>query len=90
MKPYEVTYDLRKPGQNYDGLIERLQQLKAVRVEQSTWLMRSTSLALDIANDLMRFMDKNDRLLVAEIVPSNTAWYNLLVTSDQINQKLAS
>ena len=90
MKPYEVTYDLRKPGQNYDGLIERLQQLKAVRVEQSTWLMRSTSLALDIGNDLMRFMDKNDRLLVAEIVPSNTAWYNLLVTSDQINQKLAS
>ena len=41
MRPYSITYDLDKPGQNYEQLISRLRRRGAVRVEYSQWLADS-------------------------------------------------
>ena len=66
MKPFLISYDLDKPGQNYDGLISRLKQYNAKRVLMSQWILGSSASALEILKDLRRFMDSNDRILVVE------------------------
>lgn len=76
---YLISYDLDKPGQDYNNLIGRLETLRAKKVLYSQWFLNSASSALDIANDLVRFMDANDRILVCEIQPSTTAYRNLMI-----------
>lgn len=41
-KAYLISYDLDKPGQNYDKLIARLKQHGAVRVLLSEWALSTT------------------------------------------------
>lgn len=54
MKTYSVTYDLLKPGQDYQDLWDRLRALKAVKVEESQWILKTLASAVDVANDLLR------------------------------------
>jgi hypothetical protein len=82
MALYWIGYDLDKPGQDYSDLIARLKQLSAVRVLKSDWLLGHNSTTPEqIRNDLMRFLDANDRIIVSEL-KNNAAWNNLLA-SDQ-------
>jgi len=83
MALYWIGYDLDKPGQNYPDLIKRLEELRAVRVLKSDWLLGHNSTNPEqLRNDLSRFLDKNDRIIVSEL-KNNAAWRNLLA-SDQI------
>lgn len=59
-----ITYDLRKPVQNYTNLYAALTRLSAKRSLESVWVMRSTYDAETIANYLKQYIDANDRLLV--------------------------
>lgn len=85
LKCYTVTYDLLKLGQNYEALYERLRILKALKLEYSQWLLWSSASALNVANDLLRFMDANDRILVTQI-GANTAWRNLMVSTETMKK----
>lgn len=89
MKNYTITYDLLKPGQDYKDLISRLTTLGAVRIELSQWLLRTTMTATQIRDDLMRFIDGNDRLFVGGLT-GEAAWLNLLVSQDKVKQALAA
>ena len=89
MKTFSITYDLRKPGQNYQPLWDRLKALGATKIEESQWLLRSPAKALDLATDLLRSMDGNDRLFVAQ-VQGDIAWRTLIVGNDSINKILAA
>jgi hypothetical protein len=44
-KAYWISYDLDKPGQNYQQLIARLRHLGAVEHMRSDWLLVSTASA---------------------------------------------
>ncbi len=67
-KVYSISYDLLKPGQNYDSLIARLVALGAVKVEYSQWVLKTATLdATSIRNDLARFMDANDLYLAEDL-----------------------
>jgi CRISPR/Cas system-associated endoribonuclease Cas2 len=62
---YLVTYDLNKPGQDYQSLFAALQRLGAKRVLYSTWVLRSTQYsAKQIFDYLLTHIDAGDRLLV--------------------------
>ena len=78
MKPYVISYDLDKPGQNYVGLTARLTQLGAFRVQFSQWALASTWTAVQLRDDLKTYLDTNDRLLVVEV--TNWASVNLMDT----------
>ena len=82
---YTISYDLLKPGQNYAALTERLKQLGGVRILLSTWELKSAATAIDIINDLLRFVDKNDRMIVTG-TGGQKAWYNLLITDEQMRK----
>lgn len=89
MNNYLITYDLDKPGQNYGGLIGRLQEHGANRIELSVWILRTNWKAVKLRDDLRSFVDANDRLLVIGLT-GEAAWTNLLISGDQVKKFLAA
>ena len=75
-KPYLISYDLDKPGQNYERLIARLKQHGAFRVLLSQWALNTTLTPVQLRDDLKAYVDSNDRLLVTQV--SDWASYNLM------------
>lgn len=82
-KPYLISYDLDKPGQNYDRLIARLKEHGAFRVLLSQWALKSTWTPIQLRDDLRTYVDSNDRLLVTEV--GNWASLNL-IASDKFKE----
>jgi hypothetical protein len=77
MKAYLISYDLDKPGQNYERVIARLKQHGAVRVLFSQWALKTTWSAIQLRDDLQaNGIDTSDRLLVAEL-RGEWAFYNV-------------
>lgn len=73
-----VTYDLRAPGRDYKDLIARLNQYdSACRVCESTWLLKCTWSCKQIRDDLLGYMDSNDRIFVAAL-NGEAAWHNVI------------
>lgn len=77
MKLHLVSYDLHTPGQNYPAIVTRLQLLGAKRVLYSQWMLRSHMDSAQLRDDLRRYIDANDRLLVVEVTQAPMAWHNL-------------
>ncbi len=74
MTVYAVSYDLKKPGRNYQPLWDRLAQWKAVRVLESFWVIDTNpSSAAALRDDLKQHVDVNDWLFVAGLT-GETAW----------------
>jgi hypothetical protein len=83
MTVYAVSYDLKKPGRDYQTLWNRLGEWKAVRALDSFWLIDAKpNSATVIRDDLKSYIDGNDALLVAALA-SEAAWHNLKTGSDQ-------
>jgi hypothetical protein len=78
-----ISYDFDKPGQDYKDLLDRLKQLKAVRILKSDWLLENSASPEAVRNDLQRFLDNNDRIMVSEVY-NNAAWSNLLADNDTV------
>lgn len=76
-KPFVVSYDLDKPGQNYGRIDKALRDLGATRILFSQWALKSVYTATQLMEHLKGYIDTNDRLLVTEI--SDWASYNLMV-----------
>lgn len=83
MSLYLISYDLDKPGQNYDKLIARLKELGAQRCLYSQWFLANTAGHEAVRNDLQRFMDQNDRILVVAL-KNAAAWYNLMLSDKTV------
>lgn len=62
---YLITYDLNRPGQNYDKLYEAIKKLGTWwHCLDSTWLVISSKSAKEIRVYLKSYFDFNDSLLV--------------------------
>lgn len=87
---YLVSYDLLKPGKDYDSLWQALGQLYATRILESEWLLVSQSDATSIWRALERYVDTNDRLWVAEVT-KNMQWGagKLIITDAQMQALMA-
>lgn len=79
MKLHIVSYDLNTPGQNYDRLIKRLTEIGAKRILFSQWMLKSGLNAAELRDDLARYIDPNDKLLVADVTNAPLAWTTLRV-----------
>jgi hypothetical protein len=89
MTVFIVTYDLKKPGQSYEPLWKRLAAWKAVRALESTWFISTTSSAVELRDDLKRYVDENDRLFVGAL--GACAWHNIMGNSgDVLRQRAAA
>lgn len=63
-----ITYDLKKPGQNYDAIEKVLKSAPTWwHYLDSTWIIQ-TSESVDVWSDKLRaVMDQNDYVLVVDI-----------------------
>jgi len=66
MKIYIVTYDLRKPGQNYSDLYQSIKSYDWCHCLDSTWLIHTSCTAEQVYKKLLSYIDKNDLLLIVE------------------------
>ena len=81
---YLIDYDLNSPGKDYTGLIEHLKSTYSwAKICRSSWAVKSNLSAVQIRDDLRRYLDSNDRLFVVEF--DDWAAYNL---SEQVAQWL--
>ena len=86
MALYWISYDLHQPGQNYNIVVARLKELGASRVLLSGWFLPLfTATAKDFREDLERFLDQNDRILITELRQS-TSWRNLLISDQEVRR----
>jgi hypothetical protein len=82
MTAYEVSYDLRQPGRNYQPLWDRLKAWNAVRVLESVWIIPEAKSATAVRDDLVQYLDSNDGLLVSGMT-GEAAWKNLKGSADK-------
>lgn len=63
-----ITYDLDKPGQNYDAVRNRIETLgKWLHVQRSVYYLHTTLTAQEAHSAIWSAMDINDRLIVADV-----------------------
>ena len=76
MARYIITYDLRKPGRNYDELYKRIKSYGAcASITESSWAVATTQTSEQIRDYLKGAMDGNDKLLVG--ILGTSAWFGL-------------
>lgn len=75
MAQFVVSYDLRK-RRDYQSLYDRLAEWKALAVLESVYVINWDTDAGTIRDDLLKYMDKDDGLLVARL-SGQAAWHNL-------------
>lgn len=74
MKSYIISYDLNKPGQNYNDLYEAIKALgNWWHHLDSTWIIKSNLTAVQVRDSLTPHMDSNDKILVATL-SGEAAW----------------
>lgn len=75
MAVYQISYDLRRPGKDYNKLYAALGKLGASRILLSDWIVTLNKVtAAHIRDALLPYIDKTDRLVVFAV--SDWATYN--------------
>lgn len=72
---YAINYDLKLPGQNYEGVHEAIKSCGAWwHYLGSTWLVDTSLDANAIWRKLSPHVDKNDRVLVIGVTRDYEGW----------------
>lgn len=77
MSCHLVTYDLNKPGQNYNDLYEAIKTFTSwCHCLDSTWIILSELTSEQIRNHISPYIDSNDSLLIVEL-SGEAAWIGI-------------
>lgn len=65
---YLITYDLKTPKRNYEGLYEAIKRASSWwHYLESTWIVKTSESVSDFSRRLNEQLGENDRLLVVNI-----------------------
>ena len=88
MATHIISYDLRKPGQNYDALYERIKTYDNwAHIAKSTWAVVTAKTAEQVRDNLFAVMDDNDRLVVVKSGGAG-AWHNVICSNQWLKDNL--
>lgn len=74
-KLYNISYDLKKSGQDYSGLITEIKKVgEWNHLLGSTWLLYTLESATQIFNRLKPHIDDNDNILIMEVIGNYSGW----------------
>jgi len=75
---YSISYDLNKPGQNYNELFEAIKKCGSsyIRPLKSLWLVDTALSATAIWDRLSAHVDSNDRMLIVRFSIDHSGWLN--------------
>jgi len=72
---YLISYDLNSPGQDYEDLISNIKNLGPwAHMLKSAWLVDSRLTVNQIYNQLIKHMDKTDRIMVNEFTANHQGY----------------
>ena len=74
MAVHLVTYDLKKSGQNYDGLITKIKSYNWARIAASAYAVSTTATAYDVMESLKPYIDSNDLMFVSRLTGQWSGW----------------
>lgn len=81
-----IAYDLVAPNRNYADLYEAIKGYGFWgRLTESTWAIISSKTAVEIRDDLLHHIDKNDRLIVVQSGRS-AAWSKVMASDSWVKQ----
>lgn len=73
-----ISYDLYKPGQDYDEVIAAIKTLgNWAKIHRSLWYVKSNHSASEASKKVWAVMDSNDTLFVVDATNNDASWYNL-------------
>lgn len=76
MSSFLISYDLIS-NKDYSKLYEAIRNYGAfAHVLESVWIIKSTKSSTNIRDDLMSYIDSDDKLFVAKLT-GESAWVNL-------------
>jgi hypothetical protein len=62
-----VTYDLKKPGQDYTDFLAIIRKYPYARLSESSYAIATNEIPQDVYNKLSPHMDKNDQLYIVTL-----------------------
>ena len=62
MSVFLVTYDLNKPGQNYDELLKKIKSYSWARLSESSYAICTNSSLQQVYSDVRSCLDKSDHI----------------------------
>lgn len=75
MKAYSITYDLKSPNKNYEGVYNAIKQSgKWWHFLESTWLVATNETSQQIWARLQPHLDQNDFVLIIEVKNDKFGW----------------
>ena len=85
---YIISYDLCKPERDYTSLFQAIKAYQYWgRLTESTWAVVSPYNSVEIRDDLLRYIDDNDRLIVIQSGKS-AAWTKVMASNDWVKEAL--
>jgi len=73
---YLITYDLNRPGQDYEDLINAIKVYENIHVMQSVWFISTDEKAEEIYQYFKNYLDKNDNIFICEINSNRQGYLN--------------
>ena len=75
MQAYMVSYDLSRPGQDYEDLISAVKRICPTHwhILKSAWIVATDRSAADIRDALTPYLDANDKMIV-NALGQEAAW----------------
>jgi hypothetical protein len=78
MATFLISYDLHKPGRDYSELYRAIGATGSfAHPLESVWLVTYNGTTAQLRDALMKHVDSNDDLLVAQLVPGTWATYGV-------------
>lgn len=71
-----VSYDLKKPGRNYEPVWNYLKKFNHCKALESLWLLDTAKSVTVVRDELKELVDTNDRTFVCRIYPREWATTN--------------
>jgi hypothetical protein len=88
MPAYIISYDLKKPGQNYDELYKAIKSYGTwAKINESLWAVVTTSTAPQIRDKLSAHLDANDRIFVIKS-GVEAAWRHSICKNEWLKEHL--
>ena len=76
-----ISYDLRKPGRNYEDLYELLRSFNSwSRPLQSVWFVKTTNTVETVGKTILNVVDSNDVVLVLDV--HTQSWWSSNIPTD--------